>query len=63
MESASDWSGLPTELPVALDHVFDRFDEDSDGALSVVELQNFARACNGGDEFDEDELEQATLRL
>jgi hypothetical protein len=37
-----------------------RFDADGDSALSVAELQAFARAVNQGREFEEDELEQIT---
>ena len=44
----------------ALGSTFRRFDSDTDGRLSIAELQAFARTCNGGDEFDEDELEQLT---
>ena len=49
---------LTEKLREVLLAVFESFDADRDGALSTVELQAFARACNDGDEFDEDELEQ-----
>jgi hypothetical protein len=53
-----DWSELPAELPLVLGEIFDRFDADCDGALSVQEMQSFARACNEGEEFAEEELQQ-----
>ena len=49
---------LTEKLREVLLAVFESFDADRDGALSTAELQAFARACNDGDEFDEDELEQ-----
>ena len=42
----------------ALEHTFKRFDADGDDALSMIELQAFARACNGGESFDDDEIDQ-----
>ena len=48
---------LSHALTAALEQVFRRFDVDGDGALSIDELQAFARACNDGEEFGEDELE------
>ena len=41
----------------AFEHVFNRFDLDKDGALSIAELQAFARTCNDGDAFSDEELE------
>ena len=51
-----DW--FTHDAAKALEQTFLRFDTDRDGALCTPELQAFARACNGGEEFDEDELEQ-----
>lgn len=51
-----DWFTHGCQL--ALEQVFRRFDKDRDGALSVEELQAFARACNGGESFDDDEIDQ-----
>jgi len=42
----------------ALEQTFLRFDVDRDGALNVAELQAFSRACNGGECFEEDEINQ-----
>ena len=53
---SNDWLSAP--LLKALQATFQRFDADGDGMLCVAELQAFARACNYGDELDEDELEQ-----
>jgi hypothetical protein len=42
----------------ALDAIFGRFDRDGDGVLSLGEIQAFARACNDGREFDDEELDE-----
>ena len=51
-----DWFTHGCQL--ALEQIFRRFDKDRDGALSEDELQAFARACNGGESFDDDEIDQ-----
>lgn len=51
-----DW--LAPGFEAVLTEIFSRFDADGDGSLSVPELQAFVRACNGGEEMDEDELSQ-----
>ena len=53
-----DWSGLPAALPEVLGSIFERFDADGDGVLTTSELQSFAYACNNGEVFEDDELEQ-----
>ena len=55
-----DW--FTHEAQEALEQTFLRFDADRDGALSTRELQALARACNGGEEFEEDELEKPRPR-
>jgi hypothetical protein len=51
-----DW--LAPGFEAVLSEIFSRFDADGDGSLSVPELQSFVRACNDGEEMDEDELSQ-----
>ena len=53
-----DGNELSHALTAALEQTFRRFDGDGDGALSIAELQAFARACNDGEPFGEEELEQ-----
>lgn len=50
-----DW--FSSAAQTALEQTFARFDEDGDGLLCVAELQAFARACNAGEEFGQDELD------
>ena len=51
-----DW--FTHKCQTALEQTFARFDTDCDGALNVAELQAFARVCNGGEPFDDDEIDQ-----
>jgi hypothetical protein len=53
-----DGGDLSHALQGALESVFARFDADHDGALSETELQAFARACNGGETFEDEELDE-----
>ena len=54
-----DESGeLTRALDLVVKQVFWRFDADGDGALSVDELQAFARVCNDGDELCTEEVEE-----
>lgn len=55
--SLLDGGELSHALQAALHQVFHKFDVDRDGALSTDELQAFARACNDGDCFSEEELQ------
>lgn len=55
--SLLDGDELSHLLQATLEQIFRRFDIDVDGALSIEELQAFARACNDGEAFGEDELE------
>ena len=57
-EALLDGGSLSAKAVAALTITFERFDADADGALSTEELQALARACNDGEEFDADELEQ-----
>mmetsp|Transcript_29244 Transcript_29244/g.35534 ORF Transcript_29244/g.35534 Transcript_29244/m.35534 type:complete len:212 (-) Transcript_29244:352-987(-) len=50
--------GVSTEFDNVLEDIFGRFDADADGALSPEELNAFARACNEGDPFSEEEMEE-----
>ena len=49
---------LTARFEEVLTEIFQRFDAASDGVLDEAELQSYARACNAGSEFDEDELQQ-----
>ena len=53
-----DGGDLSHALQGALESVFARFDADHDSALSEPELQAFARACNGGETFEDEELDE-----
>ena len=56
--SLLDGDELSHQLQAALEATFARFDCDGDGALSTDELQAFARCCNDGEGFDEEELKE-----
>ena len=51
-----DW--LAPGFEAILTEVFSFFDVDTDGSFSVAELQAFVRACNDGEEMDEEEIGQ-----
>uniref|UniRef100_A0A7S2DM18 EF-hand domain-containing protein n=1 Tax=Octactis speculum TaxID=3111310 RepID=A0A7S2DM18_9STRA len=51
-------TGMSPELVETLDSIFQRFDLDGDGVLSLEELQSFARECNDGEVFEEEEIDQ-----
>lgn len=42
----------------ALKEIFSRYDLDKDGALDAKELDNFAKGCNNGSGFSDDEKHQ-----
>ena len=58
-EYLTDESGdLIPQCEAALKEIFDRFDEDKDGSLSNEEIDNFAKACNGGNTLSATEKEE-----
>ena len=45
------------ECKKILEEIFDKFDNDKSGTLSPAELDEFAKACNGGSAFSKEEHE------
>lgn len=54
----TDGGELSALCNAALEEVFCRFDVDGDGVFSDSELDEFAKACNGGKAFSKEEKQE-----